>query len=258
MDQASALRHLMNGERVSKKGRSMNREKTENRIKTVAFLSLGDENYQSIMPTIFGLLGKEKSILMGVEHKKHFPSLSDYLSGKMAIEKTFYQMGDAEIVNGGFEEIDIDSEDKRNKLIEVVEKLEKEYKQLFYYTGNGLNAKTLNLSLSSQDIVVVLKPNAKGMEDLMNLVKILSYKGLNNQLYVLFDTDKKIIFKEQFNKLQEMSLRVFNYNIEPVGFSNLKFIKFLEDEEVGATLKLNQLAEKIEDSHFSKRLKEYI
>ena len=243
LDQAALLREMMS-------------QLQQNDAGSVAILSTSEmeneETFLTRMVRYYAHIYHKKSALMGLKQEKNDLKTMIVENKKMEQIKR-NETENVEVVLGDLTFISEWRNDSSfmAKLNQEIKKLEKTNDMLFYYAGKGLNPTTINLSLASSKMIVLMKPTRKSCIEVSKLMKIFSTVDDNNEVGIIVDTIDQEIFEEQIKKIQEFCGSEFNYYMEPIGFFDLHYEPLLEDEKIFEEFNFNYLNNKQKMKYFS-------
>lgn len=243
LDQAALLREMMS-------------QLQQNSADSVAILSTSEieneERFLTRMIRYYAHYYGKKSALLGLKRDKH--ELKEQIMKNKAIEEIKqYETDQMEIVSGDLTFISEWRNDASLmiKLNREIKKIEQSNERLFYYAGKGLHPTTINLSLASNKIIVLMKPTNKSCMEVCKMIKIISSINGEHEIGIIVDTIDGEIFEEQIKKIQEFSGSEFNYYMEPIGFFDLHYEPLLEDEKIFEEFNFNYLNNKQKMKFFS-------
>lgn len=243
LDQASLLRELMSKMQQSK-------------AYSVAALSTSDmtdgENLLERFAQYSSKTLQKKLSLLGIEKNKN--NFEEVVLAKSELKNIKEEVTPyLTQVNGKLGFVSSIRNDKiiMEKFIKEMKKIEEESEIVLYYAGQGLEPTPINLSLISNRFIIMMKPTTKSYMEVIKMVKIFSKTNAGNSAGIIVDTVDQEIFEEQIKKIQDYCWSEFNYNIEPIGFFETKYLPLLEDKQIFEGFDLEYLTNKKEMKIFS-------
>lgn len=131
------------------------------------------------------------------------------------------------IISGGsgIKEFHLLSGKNLNQFINEIEKLEKYFDFIIMDTGAGISENVIKILLLSDDLVLVVTPDPTSLMDGYALLKtVVLYGYVGNIKTVVNMVGSKKEAEEVYNKLNGVSNRFLNKNIEFLGYLNRSFI----------------------------------
>jgi cellulose biosynthesis protein BcsQ len=243
LDQAALLREMMS-------------QLQQNEYGSVAILSTSEIENEDLflkrMVDYYAKTTKKKTSLMGISGQGK--EVKEMTMEKKSMDEIKEKQSDyVEWIPGSLHFI---SELRRNESLMVhfsqeMKKIEEQNEILFYYSGRGMEPTTINLSLASNKMIILMKPTKKSCIEVSKLMKIFSKIDGNNEVGIIVDTIDQEIFEEQIKKIQELCGSEFKYYMEPIGFFELNYAPLLEDEKIFEEFNFNYLNNKQNMKHFS-------
>lgn len=264
MDQAASLRELMNKMQVGMKENEETTkiEKKKNSVEKAASIAvISTENSYGVDEmlkrlAVYSAEKRDKKIgILGIEKEKTKELYSCLEKKRLSFfvkqidEKVKYIPGSLEILNSIRA-----NKDKVSEFINELEVLENEMDCLFYYAGGEIKNTTINLTLSSNKVIFVLKPTSSSFKEFESYLKVFQRISADMQIGVIFDTNKKETFQKNYKKIQELSWSQFKYYIEPIGYVDLKFISMFDEKEVFERFNTTFLFEETKEKKLSETL----
>jgi len=236
LDQASLLREMMS-------------RMQQDKANSVAILSTSDTVDVELFLRRFARYSsktlQKKMSLLGTEGEGK--TIGEVMSGNATMDETKQKPAPYfEVFNGKLSFISGIRKNKNmiEKFIKEVKNIEENTDLFLYYTGEGLEPTTINLSLASDKAIIVMKPTTKSYMEVIKMVKIFSKMNFGNAVGIIVDTIDQGIFEEQIKKIQDYCWSEFKYNIEAIGFFETKYMPLLEDEQIFEGFDLGYLINK--------------
>jgi MinD-like ATPase involved in chromosome partitioning or flagellar assembly len=243
LDQASLLRELMN-------------KKQQVVSKPVAILSTSDfQNTEEIVECLvedFSKVTQRRVALFGVD-TNNLNSLELCIKSNMKIDSAVERLTPKFLYVPGRLGFLSDIRNKKELsagIVNSIRSVENITDSLFYYAGCGMDSTAINLAMSVNKAIVLMKPTAQSIVELTNYVKIFSKTKTITDFSIVLDTDNELFFQEQTKKIQELYWKEFKYYIEPMGFINAKDINEWKNKEFKG-MKYDYLLNKYESNIFS-------
>jgi hypothetical protein len=242
MDQAASLRELMN--KIGRTQRSHPRKG-----KPFAVMSLGAASgIEVFLKRYVVYLSKcyQKQVgLLGVPERKQ-TEIRDYLFSNAEEKELIRKLDEGVSVVPG--DLAFVGDIRENhllceKFLRVIKKMENKHDVLLYYAGDGVHPTSVNLSLLSNTILLVMKPDAKSVMDACSLMKVFGKKNEKKTIGIVVDTYEQACYEKQIKKIQEMAPPGGNYKIVPIGYFDLKYATLFTEEELFAHFTMNPLME---------------
>lgn len=158
-------------------------------------------------------------ILMGV--KPRF-NLAHLIQGNFPLEDIITRGPmDIQIISGGqgVREMANLNDEQRRILLRQLDKLEQEVDVLLVDTGAGISENVLRFATFADEVIAVTTPNIAANADCFSIIKILLEMEPKSKIGLVTNrAGDRYEAKNVFNKLQQATTKVLNYQLNDLGF----------------------------------------